>query len=259
MGKNVGLALVTLMDMYGRGTDIDHASGSLDGQILAVLGYSFSLLETEKLTLKLGGDVRPFIRFTGAVDGEDLSAYASLIAGGTSEAFMGIPVYAGASAELNAGLLLEAGTSFKAGVTVRYLAPTQLYSSTTVGALLESFGLAGGASLSYTVLPDVGVGLELHPLALFGKQSSTDITVLSEVQDLVRVFDGSLSIYSAFSAGLMLSFFNNSLRCYGGYSGASFSFGCGFTAWFISVDMSVLADSGSAGKQGLALSAALRF
>lgn len=260
-GKGIGLGLVLSMDVYGSGTNIGDTQGLVQGKLSGILGYSLLLINTQTVHLTLGADVRPYIRFLGQVGGSDFVSFTAVLAGKSTDPFLAVPVYVGASAELNAGALLDLNKIIKIGITAHELTTQQVFEETTIGLLFLSFSAAEtGAVKEFYSMPLLALGAKVDVLSLLGVTGSTEVFVTVQLNDMINAFSAHDLLYEYVGCGLSLSVFNGLLKASAGYSYNSFSFGLTVRAWIMSLEAALFTVlQGHNPVQGFSAGVTIRF
>ncbi len=261
-GKGMGLGIEFTVDQYTKTVAVGEMQGLIHGKLSVIIGYGFKIITTDSVSLLLGADVRPYIRFVGQSNESDIASLVAMISGRAMEPFMNIPVYAGASAELNAGALLVLGKAVSIGLTAHGLTPQQTYQSTAIGNLLNSFSAEQAAGQQvYMNIPNIAVGTSVHILPLFGIDGSADIVLSAELNDSISALQNLETFFSYTGIGLSVSLVNGIIQGAIGYKNTALSCGVAIRAWFVTLEALLFADYDDTHvtKQGFSLGMIIRF
>ena len=261
-GKGIGLGFEFIVGQYTKTITYGESEGLIQGKLSIIIGYGFTIINTDGFSLQLGADVRPYIRFVGQSTESDIFAFVAMMSGRTSEWFMNIPVYAGASAELNAGVLLTVGKIASVGLTAHGFTPLKTYQGTTIGNLFSSFNASQASEQqAFMSIPQVACGASIHLLKLLGIGDSTDMVLSAELADAISALQNLDTFFSYTGAGLTLSLFNGIIQGAIGYKNAALSYGLAIRAWFFTLEALLFTEYSDAtdAKQGFSFGMTIRF
>jgi hypothetical protein len=259
VGKGLGLGLVGGADAYLSGRTLLGATGSVDGQMNAVIGIGVPL-NLGPFRLQVGGDVRPYLRMTGDIVGTQL---ISQMTGGDDFDPMNLEVDVGFGLAVDLGATLELGQLVSVGLAIRDLSTKQTYAHSTIGEVLESDGLPSGDETSYAVMPNITVGAAVTPIPTF-LRPLIDVTVIAELQDPIKVIRDDSSMWNLFHIGAEAETLGGLIAVRAGLNKGWLSFGAGLDLLIMEVNVALFTEElgpypGDRGRTGVSAEVAIRF
>lgn len=259
VGKGLGLGLVGGADAYLSGKTLLGATGSVDGQMNAVIGIGVPL-NLGPFRLQVGGDVRPYLRMTGDIVGTQL---IGMMAGGDDFDPMILEVDVGFGLAVDLGATLELGKLVSVGLAIRDLSTKQTYARSTIGEVLESEGLPSGTEATYAVMPNITVGAAVTPIPAF-LRPLIDVTVIAELQDPIKVIRDNSSMWNLFHLGAEAETLGGLIAVRAGLNKGWLSFGAGLDLLIMEVNVALFTEElgpypGDRGRTGVSAEVAIRF
>lgn len=257
IGKGLGLGLIGSGEMYVSGNNLLGATGTVDGQIAGVVGIGVPL-RLGKLTINVGGDVRPYLRMTGDIVGSDLLD----IMDGTSD-LMSLPVDVGFGLAVDLGARMDLGRMFSVGVAVRDISTRQTYTQSTIGDVLDGGDLPVGTQVEYPVYPNVTIGASVSPMPESMK-AIVDVTVIAEIQDPVKVIQEKSSVWNLFHVGAEAEMLGGLFALRAGLNKGWISMGLGMDLLAFEFNVAVFTEElgprpGDDPRTGISAEVAIRF
>ncbi len=257
IGKGLGLGLIGSGEMYVSGNNLLGATGTVDGQIAGVVGIGVPL-RLGKLTINVGGDVRPYLRMTGDIVGSDLLD----IMDGTSD-LMSLPVDVGFGLAVDLGARMDLGRMFSVGVAVRDISTRQTYTKSTIGDVLDGGDLPVGTQVEYPVYPNVTIGASVSPMPESMK-AIVDVTVIAEIQDPVKVIQEKSSVWNLFHVGAEAEMLGGLFALRAGLNKGWISMGLGMDLLAFEFNVAVFTEElgprpGDDPRTGISAEVAIRF
>ncbi|PKL23965.1 MAG: hypothetical protein CVV47_11910 [Spirochaetae bacterium HGW-Spirochaetae-3] len=257
IGKGLGLGLIGSGEVYVSGNNLLGATGTIDGQIAGVVGIGVPL-HLGKLTINVGGDVRPYLRMTGDIDGSDLLGMMD----GTSD-LMATDVNVGFGLAVDLGARVDLGKMFSVGVAVRDISTRQTYTESTIGDVLTSGDLPTGNQVEYPVYPNVTIGASVSPIPESLKPV-IDVTVIAEIQDPVKVIQDNLSVWNLFHVGAEAEMLGGLFALRAGLNKGWISMGAGLDLLAFEFNVAVFTEElgprpGDDPRTGISAEVAIRF
>jgi len=259
VGKGLGLGLVGGADAYLSGKTLLGATGSVDGQMNAVIGIGVPL-NLGPFRLQVGGDVRPYLRMTGDIVGTQL---IGMMAGGDDFDPLTLEVDVGFGLAVDLGATLELGKLVSVGLAIRDLSTKQTYARSTIGEVLESEGLPSGTEATYAVMPNITVGAAVTPIPAF-LRPLIDVTVIAELQDPIKVIRDNSSMWNLFHLGAEAETLGGLIAVRAGLNKGWLSFGAGLDLLIMEVNVALFTEElgpypGDRGRTGVSAEVAIRF
>ena len=137
IGNGLALGLLGGGQAYVAGDTLLGASGTLDAQIAAVVGIGVPL-QLGPFRFQVGGDVRPYLRMTGELEGTEL--LGAMTGSGDDFDIMTLPVDVGFGLAVDLGARMDIGKMISVGLAVRDISTKQTYSTSTFGDVVTSLG-----------------------------------------------------------------------------------------------------------------------
>jgi hypothetical protein len=264
VGKGLGLGLVGSGEAYVRGNTLLGAIGTMDGQVSGIVGVGVPL-QIGKLRFQVGGDVRPYVRMTGAIDGGDLIGImtGTKTDGVTPFSAMDLPVDVGFGLAVDLGARMDLGTMVSIGIAVRDISTKQTFSQSTLGEAFAGGDLPAGANIEYPVYPNITLGASLRPIPA-GFRNVVDVTVIAEIQDPVRVMQDKSSAWNLFHLGVEADMLGGLFALRTGLNKGWISLGAGIDLLVFELNVAVFTEElglrpGDKPRTGISLEAAIRF
>ncbi|MEI6875667.1 MAG: hypothetical protein WCL50_11145 [Spirochaetota bacterium] len=259
-GGGLGLGVTAVTEEYARGNTLLGTSFTSATQISAVAGLAITL-GPKDFNVKIGGDLRPFLRVEGAFPA--FSLVSAMATGGDL-----LDVIMKSSASYGVGLAVDLGAmatmgSLSAGLSIRDIAPPFSYANTTFG---DAIGYNGG---SVTVsandpkaqfIPDISLGVGWSPKVFPGL---VDPSIYAEMQDPLGALSNKASIWNMVHVGgelKLLSF----IYLRGGLNKGWLSAGGGIDLLILQADVALFTDElgqhpGDKPRSGVAANVRLHF
>jgi len=256
IGKGLGLGLIGSGEMYVSGNTLMGSTGTVDGQIAGVVGIGVPL-HLGKLTINVGGDVRPYLRMTGDIDGSKL---LDIMSGGD---FMATEVDVGFGLAVDLGARMDLGRMFSVGVAVRDISTKQTYTVSTIGDVLDGGDLPDGTQVEYPVYPNVTIGASVSPMPESMKPVF-DLTVIAEIQDPVKVIQEKSSVWNLFHVGAEAEMLGGLFALRAGLNKGWISMGAGMDLLAFEFNVAVFTEElgprpGDDPRTGISAEVAIRF
>ncbi len=263
VGKGLGLGLLGGGEAYLSGDSLFGASGTLDGQIAAVVGIGVPL-KLGPFLFQVGGDIRPYLRMTGDIIATKL--LGSIIVNPATFTPKTLDVAVGFGLAVDLGAKLELGQLVSVGLAVRDISTNQNYSTSTIGKVLASLevgNLPPGDPAPYTLSPNITLGASVTPIPVFLRKL-VDVTVTAELQDPLRVIADDLSIWNLFHVGAEADLLGGLIAVRAGVNKGYLSVGAGLDLLLIEVNVAVFTEElgrnpGDKGRTGISAEVAIRF
>jgi hypothetical protein len=267
VGKGLALGFINSTDFIQKGKSFPNGtSGYLVSDFSLVGGLAFTPLTYGPLSLSLGADLRPTVRFFTPLSAPTVVDYLSQQ---NSSVLNQTKLYQGAALALDGGLLARIGGSVTLGFSVRDILDTKYnMSSYPLGTWLDTLqksgipnnGIHSGDTLSVPM--SFNAGLAYQPIQ--GKLASTvDPRFSLDLVNIQTLFDGSSSVLQNLKGGLDVRFFSwLSLR--GGYDEGSLTGGLGFRILALDLNLAVFTPlpslaSETVASSGISMEMAFRF
>lgn len=267
VGKGLALGFINSTDFIQKGKSFPNGtSGYLVSDFSLVGGLAFTPLTYGPLSLSLGADLRPTVRFFTPLSAPTVVDYLSQQ---NSSVLNQTNLYQGAALALDGGLLARIGGSVTLGFSVRDILDTKYnMSSYPLGTWLDTLqksgipnnGIHSGDTLSVPM--SFNAGLAYQPIQ--GKLASTvDPRFSLDLVNIQTLFDGSSSVLQNLKGGLDVRFFSwLSLR--GGYDEGSLTGGLGFRILALDLNLAVFTPlpglaSETVASSGISMEMAFRF
>lgn len=263
VGKGLGLGLLGGGEAYLSGDSLFGASGTLDGQIAAVVGIGVPL-KLGPFLFQVGGDIRPYLRMTGDIIVTEL--LGSVIVNPATFTPMNLEVDVGFGLAVDLGAKLELGQLVSVGLAVRDISTNQNYSTSTIGEVLAFLGagnLPPGDPAPYTMSPNITLGASVTPIPVF-LRTLVDLTVTAEIQDPLKVIADDSSIWNLFHVGAEADLLGGLIAVRTGINKGYLSVGAGLDLLIMEVNVAVFTEelgknSGDQGRTGVSAEVAIRF
>lgn len=241
VGKGVALAFINSTDFIQKGKSFPSGtSGYLVSDFSLLGGLAFTPLTYGPLSLSLGADLRPTIRFFTPLEAQTVVDYLSQQ---NSSVLNQTNMYQGAALALDAGLLVRFGKTGTLGFSVRDILDTKYNMSFyPLGTWLDTLqrsgipnnGIHSGDTLYVPM--SFNIGLAYQPIQ--GKLASlVDPRLSLDLVNMETLFNGS-SVWENLRGGVDLRLFCwFSLR--GGYDQGSLTGGLGFKILALDLNVAV--------------------
>lgn len=267
VGKGLALGFINSTDFIQKGKSFPSGtSGYLVSDFSLVGGLAFTPLTYGGLSLSLGADLRPTIRFFTRLSAATVVDYLSQQ---NSSVLNQTDMYQGAALALDGGLLARIGSTVTLGFSVRDILDTKYnmsyYPLGTWLDTLQRSGLPNNGSHSadaFYVPMSFNTGFAYQPIQ--GKLASTvDPRFSLDLVNIETLFDGSSSVLENLKGGLDVRFFSwLSLR--GGYDQGSLTGGLGFKIFALDLNLAVFTplpgvSFENAPTSGISMETAFRF
>jgi hypothetical protein len=263
IGNGLALGLLGGGQAYVAGDTLLGASGTLDAQIAAVVGIGVPL-QLGPFRFQVGGDVRPYLRMTGELEGTELLGAMS----NSSDDFdiMTLPVDVGFGLAVDLGARMDIGKMISVGLAVRDISTKQTYSTSTFGDVVTSLGggdLPAGTNAEYSIAPNVTLGASISPIT--GALSKlVDVTVVAEIQDPVNVYLDKSSVWNVFHLGVEAEFLGGLLALRTGLNKGWISLGAGFSLLILDLNIALFTEEmgprpGDSPRTGIAAEVSIRL
>ncbi|OHD82145.1 MAG: hypothetical protein A3J97_10310 [Spirochaetes bacterium RIFOXYC1_FULL_54_7] len=260
-GGGLGLGVVGGFDAYVRGRSAVGASGTMDGQLAAIVGIGLPL-RLFGLDLSVGGNLRPFLRMSGPIEATELLGLL-----GDDEVdpmTMRVDVGFGLAADL--GLKLNFGRLASVGLAVRDISTDQIFAISNLGDTLDSLGtgnLPPGDEITYTVLPNIALGVSLRPLPA-AISRLIDVLIIAELQDIPTVVADEKSFMHMVHLGTEVDLLSGFIALRGGLNKGYISLGAGMDLAILEFNIAVFTEElgvllGDKPRTGVSAEFAIRF
>jgi len=263
-GGGLGLGATFVSEEYARGKTLLGTQFTSATQMNAIVGLAITL-GPKDFNIKLGGDLRPFIRVEGSFSAIEM---ITSLMGGSSSGGSNDPLTLLQSqpALYGVGLAADLGAMFTmgplaAGLSIRDIAPAFKFYDTNFGAVMNSDSSAQvDNGLTGQFKPEVTLGASFSPrLIPFVLEPSLYV----EVKDLLALSDGQSSLWSLLHAGgelKVLSF----IYFRGGVSEGWLSAGGGINLLILQADVGLFTEElsaypGTKGRSGVAVNLRLHL
>jgi hypothetical protein len=263
IGNGLALGLLGGGEAFVAGDTLLGASGALDAQIAAVVGIGVPL-QLGPFRFQLGGDVRPYLRMTGELEGTEL---LGAMTGGSEEFdIMATDVGVGFGLAVDLGARMDIGKMVSVGLAVRDISTKQTYSKSTFGDVVSSLGagdLPPGADAEYSMAPNVTLGASISPIT--GPLSKLfDVTVIAEIQDPVNVYLDKSSVWNVFHLGLEADFLGGLMSLRTGLNKGWISLGAGISLLVLDLNIALFTEEmgprpGDSPRTGIAAEVSIRL
>ncbi len=260
-GGGWGIGATAIGDAYARGATLLGTSLVGSGQVNFIGGIAVTL-GPKDFNLKLGGDVRPFVRVDTAMS---VMSLLGSMAAATADPVAGIM---GNEANYGLGLLADLGAIMTAGplavgLSIRDIGAPFNYYSTTLADLGTAINDPTGLSFtSATFAPDITAGLSFAPMPAF-LSWLVDPVAYVEVRDALALLEPDANIWNSLHAGAEIKLLNF-IYLRGGLSQGYMSVGGGVDLLILQGDIGVFTEEmgahpGDQGRSGVAANVRLHF
>ncbi len=271
-GKGLGLGFIHTVDFFLAGSPFPGGvQGYLSSDFALIGGLALTPVKSPFLTLSVGADLRPTIRFYTPLSAQTILDYVDAQESGASEteALNGSTMYQGAALALDTGVTARFGRDLSLALTIRDLFGTR-YAMSAYGlgdwvASMESSGLPSGgdqAEATYYVPMNIMFGAAYH-FDLGAGAFWFDPTVQIELADPIGVIRDNESPWSLLHIGLETKVLRL-LTLRAGLNQGYLSAGAGLKLFFL--DLNVAAFTRELGRyagdnpsSGLTMELAFRF
>ena len=227
-GGGLGLGVTAVTEEYARGNTLLGTNFTSSTQVNAVVGLAITL-GPKDFNVKLGGDLRPFVRVEGGFPAFTL---ITALAGGSGDPGS---VILGQSAKYGIGFAADLGAiatigSLSAGLSIRDIAPPFSYTPTTFGDAITGTVVSDANSMAQ-LTPDVTAGLGWSPRLIPG---IIDPSIYVEAKNVLSLSEDQ-NVWNLLHAGgelRLLSF----VFLRGGVSQGWLSVGAGVNLLILEVD-----------------------
>jgi len=199
-GGGLGLGVTAVSEEYARGATLLGTSFTSATQINVIAGLAITL-GPKDFNIKLGGDLRPFMRVEGDFPAMEL---VSAIAGSSSTNSDPLKVIFDQKASYGVGVAADLGViatmgDLSAGLSIRDIAPPFNFTTTTFGTVINGGSINANPSTDPKALflPNVTLGLGWSPKFIPG---IIDPSLYLEVQDFKSLADKN-SVWNLLHAG----------------------------------------------------------
>jgi len=261
VGKGLGLGVIGGGDVYLAGPSVMGAQGFLDATTAAVVGIGIPI-KLGGLRLQVGGDIRPYVRMNGKVEGTQV---LGVVMGGSDFDPLTLPVRVGFGLALDLGARMDFGRFLSVGLAVRDITPKMNFTNTTLGGVGDALqaGAAGGTPVVYQILPNLTAGVSLTPIPE-GLRKLIDVALTAELQDPVKVVEEKLSPLSLLHVGAEAKLLGGLLSARGGINKGYISVGAGLDLLLLELNVAVFTEElgkrpGDSPRTGVSAEIAMRF
>jgi hypothetical protein len=260
-GGGLGLGLVGGFDSYVRGKTAVGAAGSMDGQLAVLVGIGVPL-RLFGLDMTIGGNLRPFLRLTGPIEASEMLG----LIGGKDADPMSMAVDVGFGFAADMGIQVNFGRLATLGFSIRDIGTDQALAASTLGDTLDSLGrgnLPLGETISYSVLPELALGLSLRPLPAV-VAGLIDILLVADLQDPLAVYADGKSFMHMLHAGAEVDLLGGFIALRGGLNKGYLSFGAGLDLAIMELNLALFTEEqgvllGDKPRTGVSADFAIRF
>jgi len=264
VGSNIGLGLYEVSDITLYGKNLLGATGKFDSQICLVVGFALPV-KLGPIELAVGGDLRPYLRISGAIDSRNMSTF--MTTKDPMEMIRDIDSNVGFSLALDFGATAKIGP-LTGAIALRDITTPFTYQTVKIGALLDD----SNAVISKAVDPSKSVSVWSIPQITLGGMYAPSFGVLDnlikprvlfDLSDPVSVFMGDKSPWQLLRLGAdaeLLRFIT--LRA--GLNSGYLSVGAGLKIAILSMNVAVFTEetgilAGDKPRTGVSIDAAIRF
>lgn len=261
-GHGLGLGLFAIADASAAGDSLMGSVISSTVSVNAVAGMGIPV-KLGPLTLKVGADIRPFLRIDAADGGwlatELVTAFMS--GGDVSTTLMSENVDAGFGVAADLGAQLVLG-SLSVGLAIRDVTASYLTQTETIQEFVDAISagnLPTGTDES-AIYPAIYAGLAWQPKLIPG---IIEPSLYFEVQDPVSIIEDNASVWNLLHAGAEVELLSLvSLRA--GLNKGYLSAGVGLNLLVVEVNAAVFTEElgdcpGDQGRSGVAIQAAIHL
>ncbi|MEI6388681.1 MAG: hypothetical protein WCQ50_18860, partial [Spirochaetota bacterium] len=258
-GGGWGIGATAMADAYARGATLLGTSLAGAGQVNFIGGMAVTL-GPKDFNLKLGGDIRPFVRVDSAMS--VMSLLGSVGGGDPVAAVTGNEANYGLGLVADLGAIMTAGP-LALGLSVRDIGSSFNYYSTTLADLGTAINNPAGLSfVTASFVPDITAGLSFSLMPAF-LTWLIDPVAYVEVRHALDLLEPTANIWNLLHAGAevkLLSF----IYLRGGLSQGYMSAGAGVDLLILQADVGVFTEEmgahpGDQARSGLAANVRLHF
>jgi hypothetical protein len=263
-GGGLGLGVTMVSEEYARGNSLFGTNFTSATQANAVVGLAITL-GTKTVGIKVGGDLRPFLRIEGSFPAITMitAMMGNSSTGGSSnplDVLNNQPALYGLGLAADLGAIINLG-SLSAGLSIRDIAPPFKFYSTNFGVVINGGNAtANDRGITGQFVPDVTLGLGWTPKFIPG---IIDPAVYFEVKDAINVIKNNSSLFNLLHIGgelRLLSF----VYLRGGMDQGWLSAGAGINLLILEADVAAFTDElskypGNQGRSGIAANLRLHF
>ncbi|MFZ4617877.1 MAG: hypothetical protein ACOYM2_16980 [Rectinemataceae bacterium] len=258
-GGGWGIGATAVADTYAHGATLLGTSLAGSGQVNFIGGMAVTL-GPKDFNLKLGGDIRPFVRVDSSMSVSSL--LGSLSGGDPVAAVTGNEANYGLGLVADLGAIMTAGP-LAVGLSVRDIGASFNYYSTTLMDLGTAINDPTGLLFtSATFAPDITAGLSFAPMPAFLSWLVDPVAYL-EVRDALALLEPDANIWNRLHAGAEIKLLNF-IYLRGGLSQGYMSVGGGVDLLILQGDIGVFTEEmgahpGDQGRSGVAANVRLHF
>ncbi len=272
VGKGLGLGFIHSTDFFLAGSPFPGGvQGYLSSEFALIGGLALTPVKSKFLTLSVGADLRPTIRFYTPLSAQTILDYVDAQESGASEtdALNGSTLYQGAALALDTGLTARFGPDLTLALTIRDLFGTR-YAMSAYGlgdwvASMESSGLPSGgdqAEDTYYVPMNIMLGAAYH-FDLGPGSFWFDPTVHLELADPLGVIRDNESPWALLHVGMETRVLRL-LKLRAGLNQGYLSAGAGIKFFFLDFNVAAFTRemgryAGDSPSSGLTMDFAFRF
>lgn len=247
-GKGLGLGFINHNDLFfisNEAPELTHGYFLSDFALIG--GLAFTPVKRDRLSISLGADLRPSVRFYSPINASAMLSYLDASGAEDPEAFTALNteyLYQGAALGMDAGIILTLDSSFRFGFTARDIAGTRYTMARySLGDWLDSLqgsGLPGGSQSSpdsFYVPMSFNLGAAWYPQYEFITRYCTPVLHAS-MNKLEELFKDTYSPVTLFHAGTEITVFKR-LKLRAGLNQGYLSYGAGVS--FSCIDLNFAA------------------